>query len=149
MTQLNKINKAGFIPYFLDEASGKFKYLMMVSSDAAYGGDLPMVSKGGQDPADADGSQETVVDTAFREAEEELGLKEENVVESFYLMSKSYPKYDLYIFAGQIKDPDDFVKPCYETEFTVWMTADEFFEKGRKDHRVFVDHLENTLQSTT
>ena len=60
--------KAGLIPFYFDKSIGKFKYLMMVSSDAAYGGDKPMISKGGQDPGESNRA------TALREAEEELGL---------------------------------------------------------------------------
>lgn len=139
--------KAGLIPYFLDSTSGNFKYLMMVSSDAAYGGSLPMVSKGGQDPEDEHGNQETVLDCAIREAVEELGLKEENLVGlPAYLMSASYKTYELFMFSCEIKDINNFDKPCYETEYTIWLTAEEFAVRGRKDHQVFVNELERRLR---
>ena len=146
MTQITRTNKAGLIPYFFDIASGKFKYLMMVSSDAAYGGDKPMVSKGGQDPEDADGNQETITDCAIREAVEELGLVEDNLLDAFYLSSKKYKTYDLFMFAGEIKDQLNFDKPCYETEFTLWMTAEEFAVQGREDHYEFIALLDGTLR---
>lgn len=134
--------KAGLIPYHFDESLGKFKYLMMISSDARYGGDKPMVSKGGVD------SGETLEEAAIREAVEELGLIESNIKENSFasLITKSYPNYKLAMFICEVKDSANFGKPCYETEYTRWMTAEEFFSEGRKDHREFIDYLDRFLQ---
>lgn len=132
--------KAGFIPYKFDHAIGKFKYMMMVSSDAAFGGALPMVSKGGQERGETD------KETALREAEEELGLVRSNIYGCFDVGRSSSKNYKLSIFAGEVKDISNFTKPCYETEYTIWMTAEEFYEKGRKDHHCFVEQLEEILQ---
>ena len=132
--------KAGFIPYIFNETIGKFKYLMMVSSDAAFGGSLPMISKGGQDPGETD------QETALREAEEELGLIRSNLKNCFDVGRSSYKNYKLSVFAGEIEDVSKFVAPCYETAYTVWMTAEEFVKFGRKDHQAFVTKLEETLQ---
>ena len=136
--------KAGLIPYYFDEGINKFKYLMMISSDARYGGDKPMVSKGGVD------SGETFEQAAIREAEEELGLVQGNMKSGTFLplTMKRFPNYNLALYTCEINDVSNFVKPCYETEYTQWMTADEFFENGRKDHREFVDHLEKFLQKS-
>lgn len=137
---MSKERKAGFIPYFFDKTIGKFKYLMMVSSDARFGGDKPMVSKGGQDPGETD------EETALREAEEELGLVRSNVHGCWHLCKLSYKNYKLSIFAGEVKDVSNFVTPCYETEYTVWMTAEQFLKEGREDHYSIVEKLERTLQ---
>lgn len=144
---MSRMNKAGLIPYYFDEDAQAFKYLMMVSSNAKFGGSKPMISKGGQDPVNEHGEQETIVDCAIREAVEELGLVEENLFEKFYLMSKSYDTYDLYVFAGEVKDPLNFTKPCYETSHTIWMTSAEFAAKGRKDHQEFIFNLDLDLRS--
>lgn len=137
---MGKKRKAGFIPYFFDETIGKFKYLMMVSSDARFGGDKPMVSKGGQDPGETD------EETALREAEEELGLVRSNLHEYWHLCKSPYKNYKLSIFAGKVKDISNFTKPCYETEYTLWMTAEEFLKEGREDHHSFVTRLEGILR---
>ena len=139
---MTKQRKAGFIPFFFDETIGKFKYLMMVSSDARYGGDKPMISKGGQDPGETD------KETALREAEEELGLVRANLTNCFDVGRSSYKNYKLTIFAGEVKDISNFTKPCYETAYTVWMTAEDFFVDGREDHRSFVEQLEGILRKT-
>ena len=134
--------KAGFIPFYFDETLGKFKYMMMVSSDAEFGGDRPMISKGGQDPG------ETNLQTALREAREELGLMSSNLISCFDLAVEKYKNYKLFVFAGEVENFGDeyFGDFCYETEYTVWMTADEFYDKGREDHHDFVRKLEDYLQ---
>lgn len=137
---MGKQRKAGFIPYTFNETIGKFKYLMMVSSNAAFGGSLPMISKGGQDPGETD------EETALREAEEELGLVRSNVLNCFDVGKYSSKNYKLVVFAGEIRDPHSFVETCYETAYTVWMTADEFLKFGRKDHHMFIIKLDETLQ---
>lgn len=139
---MGKKVKAGFIPYIFNETIGKFKYLMMVSSDADYGGALPMVSKGGQDPGETD------QETALREAEEELGLIRENLINCFDVGKISTKNYRLSVFAGEVKDISKFTTPCYETAYTVWMTAEEFLKFGRKDHQCFIQQLEGILQKT-
>ena len=139
---MSKKRKAGLIPYKFDDSIGKFKYLMMVSSDAAYGGDKPMVSKGGQDPGETD------QETALREAEEELGLVRSNLLGCFDVGKSSSKSYKLFVFAGEILDISNFTKPCYETEYTLWMTAEEFYEMGRKDHHCFIEQLEGILQQS-
>lgn len=139
---MSKERKAGFIPYFFDKSVGKFKYLMTVSSDARFGGDKPMVSKGGQDPGETD------EETALREAEEELGLVRSNLYGYWHLSKTSYKNYRLSIFAGEVKDISNFTKPCYETAHTLWMTAEDFLKDGREDHRSFIEQLEGILQET-
>jgi len=139
---MGKQRKAGFIPYFFDETIGKFKYLMMVSSDARFGGDKPMVSKGGQDPGETD------EETALREAEEELGLVRSNLNDFWHLAKKSYKNHKLSVFAGEVNEVSKFTKPCYETEYTLWMTAEDFLKEGREDHRDFIERLEGILRKT-
>ena len=146
------LNKGGFIPFYFNHELGKYVYLFMISSDAAYGGDKPMISKGGQEPPDQDGNQETILDTAIREAVEELGLRESNLDKievPFYLTSQKIKKGHLYVFAGKVKDPLAFDTPHYETAYTKWMTAEEFFKDGRQDHKVFIDLLERMLTANS
>ena len=56
---MSKDKKAGLIPYFFNEEKGAYEYLMMISSNAAFGGPDPMISKGGQDTGETD--QETAL----------------------------------------------------------------------------------------
>lgn len=145
-TGYEKRARAGLIPYMRTEDS-KLKYLMMVSSDPKFGGPRPMISKGKIE------SGEDVLEAAVREAEEELGLKRHNIRagsimdladERVVLHSGAY---HLTLFACGILDRYDFDKWCDETEYTMWMTLDEFKENGRKDHVKYVELLEAKVRN--
>lgn len=138
--------RAGMIPYMRGE-DGTLEYLMMVSSDPKFGGPRPMISKGKIE--DGEGTLEA----AIREAEEELGLKRRNMkmmtingiaAERVTLHSGTY---DLTLYSCEIIDRYDFDKWCDETEYTVWMTLEEFREDGRKDHIKYVEMLENSVKA--
>lgn len=122
--------KAGVIPFYRE--NGVTKMLFQVSSDPMYGGPDPMISKGSVE----DG--EDIEFAARREAAEELGLKEQNIIEFDDVYIGNFPQYQLEIFTAKISDPDDFDTPHYETAYTVWLTLDEFYEIGRPDHRIIV-----------
>lgn len=141
--QYEKDPRAGLIPY-MREPDGTPIYLMMVASDPKFGGPRPMISKGKIE----DG--ETAPECAVREAEEELGLKRRNLrgslVQVFEGRVELYScAYDLYVFGVEIQDRYDFDKWCEETEYTVWMTLEDFRAKGRKDHVRFVEELERQI----
>lgn len=135
--------RAGLIPFI--KTAGEVAYLMMVSSDPKFGGPRPMISKGKIE----DG--ESQFQCAIREAEEELGFKQRNIrgeyLEIFQGRVELYSgAYDLAVFGVEIQDRYDFDKWCDETEYTVWMTLDEFKEKGRRDHVRFVEALERRIR---
>jgi 8-oxo-dGTP pyrophosphatase MutT (NUDIX family) len=136
--------KAGIIPFYR-RPDGSVIMNFMVSSDARYGGAAPQLSKGNIDPG------ESVIDAAFREGYEELGLLESNVVANslrtvreglFELKSTSY---DMTIFLVEVIDAGAFADPHYETAYTVWFTREQFAKYGRKQHREIVDMAFNLL----
>ncbi len=136
--------RAGLIPFMRE--GGELKYLMMVCSDPKFGGPRPMISKGKIE----DG--ETPLEAAVREAEEELGYKQRNargaVLPIFEGRQELYSgAYTLNVYGVEIQDKYDFDKWCDETEFTLWMTLEEFKAKGRKDHVKFVEQLEQKARS--
>lgn len=135
--------RAGLIPYLRGE-DGVYRYLMMVSSDAKFGGPRPMISKGKIEEG------EDELGCAIREAEEELGFKRDNVRGDFIHVFAGRIElfsgaYDLTVYGVQILDRYDFDKWCDETEFTTWMTLESFKVKGRKDHVRFVEELERKI----
>lgn len=142
--QYEKRARAGLIPYMRNE-SGELIFLMMVSSNAKFGGPRPMLSKGKIEEG------ESTLECAIREAEEELGLIQMNMIgrpaflaeERVVLRSGAYL---LTLYSVQIRDRWDFDKWCDETEYTVWMSLAEFREDGRKDHVKYVEQLHAELE---
>jgi 8-oxo-dGTP pyrophosphatase MutT (NUDIX family) len=137
--------KAGLIPYIIDPKDNQLKMLFMVASNPKFGGPKPMISKGTIE----DG--EDVLTAAIREAGEELGLREDNIKgqpfkvwEGFVSLRTS--KYDLTVFAVEIKDKTSFDKWDHETLYATWMTNDSFQEKGRRDHKNIVQLLVDMLK---
>lgn len=135
--------RAGLLPYL--RTADTIQYLMMVSSDPKFGGPRPMISKGKIEPG------EGVLDTAIREAEEELGLKRSNIRKVRDLADERVVlhsgTYDLTLFSCEVIDRYDFGKWCDETEYILWMTLDEFREHGRKDHVKYVEQLEAKVRA--
>ena len=137
--------KAGLIPY-RKTRRGVFEFLFMISSDSKFGGDKPMISKGGVE------TNERTVEAAVREAQEELGLRLENLKASPQkiwsgTMRGQDSSYMLEVFIGEVKNKKDFDIPHYETEATVWMTADKFFKYGRLAHFKLIQAANKILQS--
>jgi 8-oxo-dGTP pyrophosphatase MutT (NUDIX family) len=135
--------RAGLIPY-IREDDGTLKYLMMVSSDPKFGGPRPMISKGkiedGEGPLAA----------AVREAEEELGFQVRNARGLPRLIFEGRQAlfsgaYHLTVYGVEVMSRWDFGKWCDETEYTLWMSLDEFRAQGRKDHVKFVEELERSI----
>lgn len=136
--------RAGLIP-FLRCDDGEIRYLMMVASDPKFGGPRPMISKGKIE------NGETELECAFREAEEELGMVVRNTrgapLPVFEGRIELYScAYSLTVFGIEIQDRFDFGKWCDETEYTEWLTLEEFKAKGRRDHVRFVEALERRLR---
>ena len=120
------------------------RYLMMVSSDPKFGGPRPMISKGKIE------KDEGTLDAAIREAEEELGFNQRNRRGSYIDVFDGRQElfsgaYHLTVFGVEILDRSDFGKWCDETEYTLWLSLEEFKIKGRKDHVKFVEALEEKV----
>lgn len=142
--QYEKRPRAGLIPYLRDD-KGVLQFLMMVSSNPKFGGPRPMISKGKIE--DGEGTLEC----AIREAEEELGLLRHNLADKPILVAQERVvlrsgAYDLTVYAAPISSRWDFDKWCDETEYTVWMSLDEFRENGRRDHVKYVELLSEQLK---
>jgi 8-oxo-dGTP pyrophosphatase MutT (NUDIX family) len=122
-----KVYRAGVIPFYVEE--GEIKMLFMQPSDPKFGGEHFQVAKGKQEEGETD------KETAFREAGEELGLFNGNIIE----------KHDLgnflgrtRIFLAEIEDPNMFGDPDFETGAVKWLTLNEFKDIGRDLHKPIV-----------
>lgn len=136
---MSPIKKAGVIPYIRTDRG--VEMLFMVTSDAKYGGPDPMIGKGIIDPG------ETPEQAGLREGHEELGLKESNFANTPFLVKDSEIQglcgdpYAMRILAVEVKNKEDFDVPHYETDHTVWLTYDEYFQRGRENQREYVSGL--------
>lgn len=126
---MNKIDRAGLIPYFVN-ADGDYEMFFMKPSDPEFGGPDFQIAKGKVDPG------ETPKEAAVREAKEELGLFEGNIVGDVHYIDRFLGRTDVYVC--EIKDQDLFGIPHYETGETCWMTESQFNESGRSLHRPVV-----------
>lgn len=126
MTGKKKVERAGVIPYYIDDDQ-QIQMLFMQPSDPHYGGDKFQIAKGKVDPED-----DSDRDAAFREAGEELGLFSGNVIHE-----KKIGQFlgRTHIYVCRINDPDMFGDPNFETEQTKWMTPEQFDNEGRELHQ--------------
>ena len=120
--------KVAFIPYYVD------KILVARSSNPMFGGPNFALAKGGVDPG------ENLQDAALREAQEELGLKIDNIVLSTlkHLGNFKTFNYILSVYVCKVKDLDDFNEHDWEIAETKWMTVKEFMDIGREQHKPIV-----------
>lgn len=131
-----KIFRAGTIPVYFDE-DGNMEMLFMKPSDAKYGGSDYQIAKGRIE------NDETPYETAIREAEEELGLRPRNIVQTVDC-GKWLGR--TYIYVAIVEDKEDFGEFHFETESTKWFTPEEFMESGRDIHRDVVRHATNLAE---
>ena len=131
-----KINRAGVIPYYIDE-SGTIKMLFMKPTNAKFGGDCFQIAKGKQE----DGEQPE--DTAFREANEELGLFKPNC-DNIHDMGNFLGRTNIFI--AEVQDLNMFGDPDSETGSTKWLTVDEFLEEGRMLHAPVVKAVARRIE---
>ena len=124
----NKQKRGGVIPYYIEE-DGTFKMLFMKPSDSKYGGAQFQIAKGKIEDGESD------EDGAFREAQEELGLFEQNTRNKVSL-GTFLGRTAFYV--AEVIDKDKFGDTTKETEDTKWMTPKEFQKKGRDLHKSVV-----------
>ena len=127
--------KAGIIPYYFDQ-QGNLYMKFMVPSNSAYGGTAFQISKGRVDPG------EDARTAAVREGKEESGLKSTNIKTVQKLTTLTVTgldaTYELSIYVAEVKNPNDFAQPHYETGKTEWLTLQDFEIKGRKSQLAII-----------
>lgn len=128
MNTNKKVYRAGLIPYF--RTGNEIEMLFMLPSDSEYGGDTFQLAKGKVEEGETD------KEAAIREAKEELGFFEGNVVGEIEELGNFMGRTMVYI--AEIKDKEMFGLPHHETSDVAWMTLDKFLAEGRTLHRPVV-----------
>lgn len=112
--------KAGVVPFYIE--NNNIKIMLVIPSNPAYGGTHYQISKGRQD------GNEKPIETAKREAFEEMGLDKSNVSDFFFCAKEKIQgmtrSYNLHIFAAEIKNPLKFSKSDFEIKTKNWIDAD-------------------------
>lgn len=121
--------RAGLVPFFINE-DGTIEMLFMIPSDQRYGGSDPQMAKGRID------DDEEPEQTALREAKEELGLIQGNILGSLEYFGVHLGR--THVYACEVKSKDRFGIFSGETEDTRWMTEGDFRKNGRDIHRDIV-----------
>lgn len=121
------LHRAGAIPYYTE--NDQLYFLFMLPSNPKYGGSDFQIAKGKCEDGEA------AIETAKREAQEELGLDPLNIVDA----------QELGVFLGRttiflfnVQNPHQLATPCFETAEVKWMTPDEFLVSGRDIHKSIV-----------
>lgn len=127
MSKKKGIDRSGCLPYYIKD--GEIRIMYMLPSKEKYGGSKFQIAKGKHEEG------ESPLETGMREAGEELGLFQGNVIKTHHL-GKFLGRTDFFIV--KIKDPDQFGDPHFETKETKWMTPDEFNADGRGIHKAVV-----------
>lgn len=122
-----KVNRAGVIPYIIEK--GEIKMMFMKPSASKFGGDCFQIAKGKQE------KDETAKEAALREASEEIGLFEGNILE-LYDLGTFMGRTSIYV--AKMKDKKMFGDPNFETSEVKWMTAEKFDEIGRDLHKPII-----------
>jgi 8-oxo-dGTP pyrophosphatase MutT (NUDIX family) len=121
-----KQERAGLIPFFRSD-DDQVHMMFMMPSDEKYGGKVFQIAKGRVDPG------ENPFQAAVREANEELGLKEQNI-KWVKKCGKFLSTHHIYIAEVSTMSDSDYDDPCFETGETKWMTLEEYLESGRTLH---------------
>lgn len=122
--------RSGLIPVYFD--CGRIFACCMIPSNVKYGGDMPQMAKGHIEEV------YTPKDNAIKEAQEELGLKMENIQEVFYL--GDYTRISCY--TCMVNDPDDFNEPHWESDAAIWVDITDSLNDVRDVQRdIFNDCL--------
>ncbi len=125
-----KIYRAGLIPYYIEHETDTIQMLFQRPSSAQRGSYYFQCLKG---KAEGD---ETPLETAIREAQEEGGLFVPNINGQPHELGVFLGRTTMFV--AEITDPSMFGEHDSEVESTRWMSPDEFESEGRDLHKPII-----------
>jgi predicted NUDIX family NTP pyrophosphohydrolase len=124
------INRAGLLVYKIE--NNQIEFLLMKPSDPNYGGSNFQIAKGQVDPG------HDFYSTAFKEAEEELGVTKNNLTDVELLSHEKFKNGNqIQWYMGRIIDFNKLIPFHYETGEIAWFKPGDI-GKIRIDHRSVV-----------
>lgn len=137
----NKIIRAGFLPYVVDDG-WRIKFLFMKPSDPRYGGNQWQVAKGQVDPDDL-----SFEFAALRECNEELGVDIKDIVrDSVQYLGVFHGRTHYY--TGRLKDGYVLGQPCQETGGVTFLDIATYRLIGRELHLDVVEKAHSVILSS-
>jgi 8-oxo-dGTP pyrophosphatase MutT (NUDIX family) len=127
--------RAGVYPVYTDP-NGEVWVFLMIPSKAEYGGAEPQMGKGRVD----DG--ETPEEGAFREGQEELGLRMDNIKRKWLITKEQITGldgyYDMSVYGAEIIDPKAFDAHSDESGWVGWVKFEDALTQSRQSQVHFL-----------
>lgn len=138
-----KVYRAGLIPILINQEDFEQSKMMFMipSANTEFCGIEPQIAKGQIE------EDEEPQEAALREANEELGLRIDNI-EEIYNCGVWMGRTHIFVACVASDDPSCFDVPQFETEQTVWLTIDEFNKQGRQLHIPVVNSVFDLIYAT-
>ncbi len=139
MSGYEKLFRAGIIPFTVNYFDGSIRYMFMKPSHPDFGGPDWQIAKGRVENDDDN------LTTAIREGQEELGLREDNIIDITELgmfLGRTV------VFLAHVKNETDFDQFHWETGDVAWLSLEEFKQTGRKLHLPVLEEAELNIRLT-
>lgn len=118
--------RSGLIPVYFEY--GRIFACCMIPSNDQFGGSMPQMAKGHIE------KEYSTKDNAIKEAEEELGLKRENIHRVHYLGDFTR----IACYTCLVHDPEDFIEPHWESSWAGWVDITDGLNDVRDvQHEIF------------
>lgn len=129
--------RAGLVPYFVEE-NGDVRYLVRIPSNFRYGGPDWQIAKGEVEP------DEDPIESAIREAGEELGIRTYNLAGRPVKLGSWG---DTTVYIAPTKNMNQLAAHDYETGRVGWLTNEEFKKAGRRIHQPMIAKADEIIKN--
>lgn len=125
---MNKIYRAGIIPFIINDS--KIEMMFMKPSNSDFGGSCFQIAKGRVDEGEDD------LTAALREGYEELGLLSSNINRIIDIGSHLGRTH---IYLAEVFSKENFTSPHFETGETIWLSEIIYKDIIRNIHISIID----------
>ena len=165
---VKQVIKVGIVPFIINDGKIQIMAMKPIAENEKLGKPQFQIAKGtrriningnwcdmrADDLKFADESfYESLLDTALREGQEEIGLKPKNIKKIYdlgdfvFISASKGTKSPLHLFAAEIIDINDFSEFEESTEETKWLSPEEFTQLSRSDHSLIMNEIIEMLEN--